>query len=79
MKITTKKKTALVGLAGSFLISSLLVYWFLADLIARVALIQRESAIRYAMSLLILLTVVRALLILRDKDEITNFIDRHFD
>lgn len=71
-----KKKMALAGLVGSFFLSLALIHWLLADLLVRITGISRDAAIWYALTLLGLLTAVRAVLIILDRDAITNFLNK---
>lgn len=71
-----KKKIALTGLAGSFFLSLALIHWLLADLLVRVTGVSRDAATWYAVTLLVLLTLARAVLIILDKDAITNYINK---
>jgi hypothetical protein len=70
------QKVALYGLAGSFMLSALLIHMYLAELVGELTGISPESAGKYLFSLLTLLTLVRAVLILMDKDDITKLVEK---
>lgn len=72
----TKKKIALAGLVGSFFLSLGLIHWFLADVLVRMTGISRDAAIGYGITLLTVLTAVRAILILLNKDAATRWINK---
>ncbi len=66
----------LLGLLGSFVLSLLLIHFVLVDVFVWMSGASRETCYGYAVTLLTLLTVVRAWRILKGKDEVTQLIDR---
>ncbi|HJV84537.1 MAG TPA: hypothetical protein VJ698_03610 [Noviherbaspirillum sp.] len=71
-----RHKIPLLGLLGSFALSLVLIHFILVDVLVSLTGVSREAGYAYALTLLIVLTVVRAWRIVRDKDAATRLINR---
>ena len=74
--MNSTKRMALAGLVGSFILSLVLIYWVLGDAISSMTGISHSAVIKYGVTLLVLITAIRACLILLEKDAVTNFISK---
>jgi uncharacterized membrane protein YwaF len=72
-----KKIMGLIGVAGSFGISLILIYWKLAEMVAHISGMSQGAAEGFWVTLLVVVSVARAVLILLDRDLITNYIHRN--
>lgn len=69
----------LLGTLGAFFVCWALIHFWMADFYGTVLEVSRKTGYRALMTLLALYTIVRFILIVRDKDDITRMIDKWHD
>lgn len=65
-----------LGLIGSFLLSLALIHFFFAEMVAKMTGMSVAACYGYGVALLVVVTIHRAWCIAKDRDVVTQLVDR---